>query len=174
MTMEDADLLHRTSYTVHYESDDDEGDASSDDEFFLGRGPWDPTIEPDSEPYSPVNSVTWGSQYFRGAHLPPRDTGTLTSPPSASPLWENLDEQINQSRPPPAQLLEPNAIFNHKVRKSKCVINFEPAMYVNTPTIRYMLTCGQLRKVHPCQIFCHARSEEHRYRFVLRHHPGAR
>lgn len=133
VTMEDADLLHRTSYTVRYETDDDECDDSSDDEsYVLGPDPSGPSNEADTEPYSPVIPIAWGSQFHRGAgQLPPRGTGTTASPPSASPLWVNLDEQINQSRPPPAQLLDPNAIFSHKDRKSKCVINFEPAMYVN-------------------------------------------
>lgn len=41
----------------------------------------------------------------------------------------------SESSPEPAQVesLEPNATFSHQDRKTKCVITFEPAMYVEGP-----------------------------------------
>jgi hypothetical protein len=127
VTMEETDLLSRTNYTVRYESDDECDDGSDDDSYdlrFLESGPGDPANEADIEPY--------GTPYFPPPRSP-RNSNILPrgSAPSSSSLWANVDEQINQSRPPPAELLQPNATFSHKNKKSKCVIDFEPAMYAS-------------------------------------------
>jgi hypothetical protein len=125
VTMEETDLLHRTSYTVRYETDDDD-DSSDEDSYdlrFLESDIGDPANETDIEPYGAAPS------YFPPPRNP-RNPNTLPmgGAPSSSALWANLDEQINQSRPPPAELLRPNATFSHKNKRSKCVIKFEPAM----------------------------------------------
>ncbi|KAA8901717.1 hypothetical protein FN846DRAFT_111428 [Sphaerosporella brunnea] len=124
VTMEETDLLSRTNYTVRYESDegcDDSTDEESYDLRFLESDPGDPANETDIEPY--------GTSYLP----PPRNPGNPNTlprggAPSSSALWANVDEQINQSRPPPAELLQPNATFSHKDKKSTCVIDFETAI----------------------------------------------
>jgi hypothetical protein len=124
VTMEETDLLSRTNYTVRYETDGDY-DSSDDESYDLTfeSDPGDPANETDIEPYGAAPPYLPPP---RNPHNP--NTLPRGSAPSSSALWANLDEQINQSRPPPAELLRPNASFCHRKKKSKCVINFEPAM----------------------------------------------
>ena len=127
VTMDETDLLSRTNYTVRYEMDDECDDSSDDESYdlrFLESDSSDPT---DNSPAS----------FFPGH---PRNPSALQreaasgAAPSASPLWTNYEDQINQSRPPPAELLQPHATFSHKAKGPDCpnyVIHFNPAMYVN-------------------------------------------
>ncbi|KAF8539230.1 hypothetical protein BDD12DRAFT_838842 [Trichophaea hybrida] len=122
ITMDETDLLYRTNYTVHYEMDD--CDDSSDDESydlrFLESDSGDPN-DTDSaiRPFPPI------LRNPRNPNTVPRGGGGA---PSSSPLWTNVEDQINQSRPPPAELLQPHATFSHKDRTPNYVINFEPAI----------------------------------------------
>jgi hypothetical protein len=125
VTMDETDLLSRTSHTMRYES---EGDDSDEEDFDFRLFDPEPCELNDDAPTEQAAASLLPSSLRRSLLdplAPPRSV-----PPSSSSLWANLDEQINQSRPPPAEPLEPNATFRHKDDRKKCVINFEPAMWV--------------------------------------------
>lgn len=123
VTMDETDLLSRTSHTMRYES---EGDDSDEEDFDFRLFDPEPCELNDDAPTEQAAASLLPSSLRRSLLdplAPPRSV-----PPSSSSLWANLDEQINQSRPPPAEPLEPNATFRHKDDRKKCVINFEPAI----------------------------------------------
>lgn len=110
MDNDNDELLKRTNYTVHYESEDNQCEDTSDDESF------------DFNFLESINDL--GEPSFEEDHTSTRRTSSSVSMP-----WSNQDDQPRPPPPPPVDILEPNATFSHKDRKSKCVINFEPAMY---------------------------------------------
>jgi hypothetical protein len=129
ITMDETDLLCRTNYTVRYEMDDACDDSSDDESYDLRF------LESDSGDLNDTDSEL--RPVFPPALRSPRNPNAVPrgdgGAPSSSPLWTNVEDQINQSRPPPAGLLQPHATFSHKDRTPNYVINFEPAMYDHCP-----------------------------------------
>lgn len=137
VTMDDTDLLSKTDYTIHYEDDDEDNGSSGDEmDFRLLDDPCETAQDEEESLPHPVfrpglnragNAVTQGL---------PRPNLTVRAAPasSSSSLWANLDEYLSRPQPP-VELLEPNATFSHNEGKTKCIINFEPAMCVSAPLI---------------------------------------
>ncbi|KAI5790172.1 hypothetical protein EDC01DRAFT_657865 [Geopyxis carbonaria] len=126
VTMEETDLLSRTDYTVHYESDDEENNESSDEDGAIDFRLLDSDCEPGQEDTEPTDRYTPILHRGLGASAGASRIRPRTSIGPSSSTSASWDDHI--SRPPPVELLEPNATFNHKDRRTKCVINFEPAI----------------------------------------------
>jgi hypothetical protein len=129
VTMEETDLLSRTSYYTFHDVQDEDGDDGSDSdsgEFRLSRP--DPCEDAEMDLLTPPHFLT--------------DSESVDSPrrdaPSSSSLWTNLSEHINLSRPPPPVQLVPQAIFRHKEKKAQWTIDFEPAMHVSPASYIYL------------------------------------
>jgi len=134
VTMEETDLLSRTSYYSFHDVQDGDGDDGSDSdsgEFRLSRP--DPCEEAEVDLSTPPHFLTDSES----VGTPRRDA------PSSSSLWTNLSEHINLSRPPPPVQLVPQAIFRHKEKKAQWTIDFEPAISGRYIVAKFFSTHGQ-------------------------------
>jgi len=132
VTMDETDLLSKTDYNVRYERSDDEDDDTSEDEDadfrLLETDPCEvEATDTRRSIFVPAPHRTSEGMVGPSRLNPSTGSATLPGSSSSSALWANLDEQFSRP-PPPVELLEPNATFSHKDRRTKCVINFEPAI----------------------------------------------